>query len=75
MQNSPNLSNIDFYYKEEFTKIIDSNQTYQGKWNWYSFLFGAIWLLFEGVYLSAICLLIVIYIAPVEISWLVRVIA
>lgn len=75
MQINPNLSSLDIYYQEEFKKIIDSNETYQGKWNWYSFLFGAFWLLFKGAYLSAICLLIVIYIAPAQISWLVSIIA
>ena len=58
-----NLSSYDKYYQEEFQKIIDSGETYKGKWNWFAFLFGAIWLLVKGAWvyaliLFAICIII-----------------
>lgn len=56
--------NTDFsglipYYKEEFTRIHESNESYKGKWNWAAFFLGPIWALTKGVWLSVIiCILI-----------------
>jgi hypothetical protein len=74
MQTNKDLSHLDIYYQEEFTKIMESNEAYQGKWNWYSFLFGAFWLLFKGAYLTAIGILVLVYLIPSDISFIVSVI-
>ena len=52
-------SNYDFrylkpYYQAEFTKIQRSNEAYKGKWNWCAFLFGGIWAISKGCWLSFI---------------------
>ncbi len=46
------FSHLDPYYQAEFTKIYESNESYKGHWNWCSFLFGAIWSLTKGVWVS-----------------------
>lgn len=46
------FSNLDSYYQAEFTKIYESNEAYKGKWNWFAFLFGGIWALTKGVWIS-----------------------
>lgn len=51
--------NLDFsslpqYYQEEFQKIYESGETYKGKFNIFAFLFGAIWALTKGCWLSAV---------------------
>ncbi len=57
-------SNYDFrflspYYQDEFTKIQQSKEAYKGKWNWCAFLFGWIWALTKGCWLSAaVCITI-----------------
>lgn len=43
------------YYQQEFTKIEESGETYKGKWNWAAFLFGPIWALTKGAWVSALC--------------------
>ena len=41
------------YYQREFEKIYNSNETYKGKFNIWAFLFGGIWALTKGCWLSA----------------------
>ncbi len=57
-------SNYDFryldpYYQSEFANIQQSNEAYKGKWNWCAFLFGWIWALTKGCWLSAVVCLTV----------------
>ena len=44
------LISYEVYYQEEFKKIIESNEKYRGKWNWFSFLFSWIWLFGKGAW-------------------------
>jgi hypothetical protein len=48
------FSRLSPYYQTEFSKIRDSNETYKGKWNWAAFIFGALWALTKGLWLSAV---------------------
>lgn len=58
ISENPGVSaNYDFrylkpYYQAEFTKIQRSNEAYKGKWNWCAFLFGGIWAISKGCWLS-----------------------
>lgn len=58
--NSENQEmNLDFsylppYYQKEFQKIYDSGETYKGKFNVWGLLFGCVWALTKGCWLSAI---------------------
>ncbi len=59
-----NSAEVDFraltpYYQDEFQKIHSSNESYKGKWNWAAFLFGPIWALTKGLWVSALTALIV----------------
>lgn len=60
ISENPGVSaNYDFrylkpYYQAEFTKIQRSNEAYKGKWNWCAFLFGGIWAISKGCWLSFI---------------------
>lgn len=57
-QISPiDLSSYDSYYQNEFRKIIESNETYKGKWNWFAFLFSWIWLFTKGIWGYALIIL------------------
>jgi hypothetical protein len=47
------------YYQEEFRRIQESGETYKGRWNWAAFLFGALWALVKGAWLSAIICIVV----------------
>jgi hypothetical protein len=49
---------IPLYYQEEFRKIHDSKETYQGKWNWYAFWFGVLWALTKSLWTSAVISLV-----------------
>lgn len=49
-----NFSSLPPYYQREFQKIYDSGETYKGKFNIWGLLFGAIWALTKGCWLSAI---------------------
>lgn len=49
-----NFSDLDPYYQREFQKIYNSGEIYKGKFNVWAFLFGAIWALTKGCWLSAI---------------------
>ena len=53
------FSNFPEYYKEEFTRIYESDEEYQGKWNWAAFLFGPLWALFKGIWLASIICIVV----------------
>lgn len=53
------FSDLSPYYQKEFSKIANSNETYKGKFNGWAFLFGAIWALTKGCWLSAIIAFIV----------------
>lgn len=63
--------NLDFsylppYYQNEFQKIYSSNENYKGKFNLWGFLFGSLWALTKGCWLSAIvCLVICIVTAGI----------
>lgn len=56
------FSNLDPYYQKEFQKIYDSDETYKGKFNIWAFLFGAIWALTKGCWLSAVISLVISFI-------------
>lgn len=63
MGNTTNDLNLDFtdldsYYQKEFVKIYESQETYKGKFNGWAFLFGPIWALTKGVWLSPICCIV-----------------
>jgi hypothetical protein len=50
------FSDLSPYYQEEFKKILESGETYKGKWNWAAFLFGGFWAMTKQLWLSlAIC--------------------
>jgi hypothetical protein len=51
------LTSFDSYYREEFNKIIQSNETYKGKWNWYAFLFSWIWCVVKGAWVYGLIVL------------------
>lgn len=61
LQNKTNmtadLSKYDAYYQNEFKKIIESNETYKGKWNWWAFLFSWIWLFTKGAWAYALIII------------------
>ena len=48
------FSSLDPYYQAEFQKIYDSGETYKGKFNIWGLLFGFIWALTKGLWLSVI---------------------
>ena len=52
------FSSLDPYYQREFQRIYDSGETYKGKFNIWAFLFGVIWALTKGAWLSAIVCLV-----------------
>ena len=56
---APENIDVDFsslppYYQKEFQKIRDTNEAYKGKFNVWGLLFGSIWALTKGCWLSAI---------------------
>jgi len=56
--------NLDFsplppYYQRKFQRIHDSGETYKGWFNILAFLFGLVWALTKGCWLSAIIALII----------------
>ena len=53
------FSLLDPYYQKEFQKIYESGETYKGKFNIWGFLFGSIWALTKGCWLSAIVSIII----------------
>jgi hypothetical protein len=52
------LGGLDNYYQEEFKKIYESNESYKGKWNWFSFLFSWIWCFTKGCWAYALVILV-----------------
>ena len=57
-----NFSILDPYYQREFQKIYDSGETYKGKFNVWALLFGSIWALTKGCWLSAIIAFVVSFV-------------
>ena len=53
------LYGLSPYYQNEFSRIHESGETYKGKWNWAAFLFGGIWGLTKGAWLSALICFVV----------------
>ncbi len=41
---------LSAYYRREFQKIFETQETYQGRWNWAAFFFGGIWALTKGLW-------------------------
>jgi len=62
------LTGLDKYYQDEFTKIHESNGVYKGKWNWWAFFFTWIWCFLKGCWLigllSMLTISILIYKIP-----------
>lgn len=60
------FSRLSTYYRELFTRILDSDESYKGEFNTFAFLFGPIWALTKGLWgavLTEIGLIIVLSIA------------
>ena len=58
------------YYQEEFKKINDSNNTYNGKWNWPAFFFSWIWGLTKGLWVAALINIgLTIVLSYLKITW------
>ena len=53
----------DFYYRAEFEKIMNSNETYKGKFNWWAFFFNWIWCFTKGLWQLGLAILVVSMIA------------
>lgn len=51
---NPDFSPLPPYYQRKFQRILDSNETYKGGFNIWAFLFGPIWAITKGCWLSAI---------------------
>jgi hypothetical protein len=47
------------YYRQEFRSILESGETYKGKWNWAAFCFGWIWALTKGLWVPALVCVVV----------------
>ena len=66
--NSENMEvNLEFsflspYYQKEFQKIYDSGEMYKGKFNVWALLFGWIWALTKGCWVSAVVSLVISFI-------------
>lgn len=45
---------LEDYYVQEFSRIHDSGEQYTGKWNWWAFIWGSLWAVFKGAWLSAL---------------------
>lgn len=52
------LPRLSTYYQDEFRRIDESRELYKGKWNWAAFLFGPLWALTKGLWLSALIAII-----------------
>lgn len=59
---TPNLSYLPEGYQREFRKIAESGEIYKGRWNWAAFLFGPIWALTKGLWLSALVCIVLSFI-------------
>ena len=40
----------DYYYRSQFELIINSKETYKGKWNWWAFFFSWVWCFTKGLW-------------------------
>ena len=49
----------DLYYRVEFESIMNTNETYKGKFNWWALFFSWIWCFTKGLWQLAVLLLIV----------------
>ena len=47
-QENLDFSYLDRYWQDEFTKINESEESYNGKWNWPAFFFSWIWAFVKG---------------------------
>ena len=52
------FSGLPPYYQEEFKKILDSKESYKGKWNWAACLLTGFWVLSKGALVQGISVLI-----------------
>ncbi len=50
----PDFPGLPEYYREEFKRIHESNESYKGKWNWAAFFLGPLWALTKGVWLAPV---------------------
>lgn len=48
------LDGLDSYYQNEFTKIHQSNGSYKGAFNFYSFFFSWLWLFTKGCWMMGL---------------------
>ncbi len=55
----PRFSGLSHYYQAEFQRIMDSNESYKGKFNIWAFLFAGIWALTKGCWLVALVVFII----------------
>jgi hypothetical protein len=53
----------DPYYRIEFEKIMKSNETYKGKFNWWAFFFSWVWCFTKGLWQLGLAVLVVATIA------------
>ena len=65
--NKPIEENLDFsylapYWQNEFKRIHESKETYNGKWNWCAFFFSWIWAFTKGLWILAIASLVLDFI-------------
>ena len=49
----------DLYYRVEFEKIMNTNETYKGKFNWWAFFFSWIWCFTKGLWQLGLAVLVV----------------
>jgi hypothetical protein len=54
--STPELSR---YYREQFQRIYDSRESYQGKWNWAAFFWGAFWAFSKGLWAPVVLCIVV----------------
>lgn len=54
----------DPYYKYEFDKIAASNESYKGKWNWWSFFFSWVWCFTKGLWQYGLAVILIIFALP-----------
>ena len=54
----PRFSGLPQYYQVEFQKIMDSNETYKGKFNLWAFLLAGIWSLSKGCWLVTLVIVL-----------------
>lgn len=71
---NPNALNYitDFYYRSEFERILNSKETYKGKWNWWAFFFSWVWCFTKGLWQYGLLVLVISfamkYFLPYEVT-------